>query len=257
MTKTITDGNGTTHFFDVPSGKGNNGSIGTAMVFVPRAVTAPDDVRMLVYYHGHNGQSSIEGYVNSLPQRDFRPLLKSKQVVLVEPWGGTKSNFGLLATSAGLTTLIERAMHITLYEGPSARPAPKLERATPQPRSLILAGFSGGGDPLRWVVIGQKADYIRRLKQVWCFDCMYSGEGPAWTRWAQEPANHLKVVSVRVTAKGYGEATGAPRSQDEIMKKTRLANIDFADPLEIGHEDLPGACIPGRSPVSRPAPSQR
>lgn len=247
MTKTITDGNGTTHFFDVFPGqrtRNPNDTIGKAMVFIPRAVTAPDDVPMLVYYHGHNGQPSIEGYVNSLPQRDFRPLLKSKQVVLVEPWGGTKSNFNALATSAGLTTLIDQALYIALSYGPPVRRFPQSDLWKPQPRSLILAGFSGGGDPLRWVVIGQKADYIRRLKQVWCFDCMYSGEGSQWTRWAQEPANHLKVVSVRVTAEGHGEKTGRPRNEDRIMKQTRLANTDFEDPIKIGHEDLPGAYIP-------------
>jgi hypothetical protein len=247
MTKTITDGNGTTHFFDVYPGKRTrnpNDTIGKAMVFIPRAVTAADQVPMLVYYHGHNGQSSIEGYVNSMQQRDLRPLLKSKQIVLVQPWGGTKSNFGLLATSTGLTALIDQAMYIALSYGPPVRRAPTSDLWKPQPTSLILAGFSGGGDPLRAVVVGSKADYIRRLRQVWCLDCMYSGEGPAWTRWAQEPANHLKVVCVRVTAEGGGEATGKPRRQDQIMKKTRLANTDFDDPIKVGHEDLPGACIP-------------
>lgn len=244
MTTTITDGNGTTHLFDVKRKRDAKDTIGKAMVFVPLAVSAADQVPMLVYYHGHNSQSSIENYVKSIPQRDFRPLLKSKQVVLVEPWGGTKSTFGQLGTSAGLTALMEQAMHLALYAGPKPRPTPVMERPTPQPRSLILAGFSGGGDTLKAVVIGSKADYIRRLKQVWCFDCMYSGEGPAWIRWAQESENHLKVVCVRVTAKGHGEATGKPRAQDEIMKKTPLANTDFEEHVKLGHEDLPGARIP-------------
>jgi hypothetical protein len=40
---------------------------------------------MLVCYHGHNGQHSIEGYLKSMAQRDFRPALKDKKVVA--PWG--------------------------------------------------------------------------------------------------------------------------------------------------------------------------
>jgi hypothetical protein len=247
MTKTVTDGNGTTHFFDVYPDKRTrrvNDIIGKAMVFIPLAVSAADQVPMLVYYHGHNSQTSIEDYVKSKPQRDFRPLLKTKQVVLVEPWGGTRSKFGTLGTSAGLTTLIEQAMYIALYYGPPVRRAPALDMPTPKPRSLILAGFSGGGHTLKSVVIGSKADYISRLKQVWCFDCMYSDEGTQWLRWAQDSANHLKVLCVRVTAKGYGETTGKPRRQDEIMKATPLANVDFEEPVKVGHEDLPGARIP-------------
>ena len=60
MTKTITDGNGTTHFFDVFDGKR---VLGTAMAFLPAGAGMPESVPMAVYYHGHNSQSSIEGYI--------------------------------------------------------------------------------------------------------------------------------------------------------------------------------------------------
>jgi len=57
MTKTVTDGNGTTHFLEVFNGKS---VIGTAMVFAPAAVSIVEAVPMAVYYHGHNSQSSVE-----------------------------------------------------------------------------------------------------------------------------------------------------------------------------------------------------
>src|SRR5215468_6545726 len=101
MTTSVTDGNGTTHFYEVFDG---TSVIGKAMVFVPAAVAVVEAVPMLVYYHGHNSQGSIEAYIKAMKQRNFRPLLKSKRVLLVEPWGGTKSKFGAMATGAGLTT---------------------------------------------------------------------------------------------------------------------------------------------------------
>src|SRR5450755_434412 len=104
MVKSVTDGNGTTHFFDVFDGKA---TVGQSMLYIPLAVSLVEQVPMLVYYHGHNGQHSIEGYVKAMPQRDFRPALKDKKVLLVEPWGGTRSTFGNLGTAAGLGTLID------------------------------------------------------------------------------------------------------------------------------------------------------
>jgi len=43
---------------------------------------------MVVYYHGHNGSSSIESYINANKYRDFRAKLASTKAVLVEPWAG-------------------------------------------------------------------------------------------------------------------------------------------------------------------------
>jgi hypothetical protein len=57
MTKTVTDGNGTTHFLEVFNGKS---VIGTAMAFLPSGITMAESVPIVVYYHGHNSQNSIE-----------------------------------------------------------------------------------------------------------------------------------------------------------------------------------------------------
>src|SRR5258708_28559409 len=104
MTKSVTDGSGTTHFHDVFNG---TSVIGKAMVFVPAAVYMVESAPMVVYYHGHNSQGSIEDYIKAMKQRDFRPLLAAKSVVLVQPWGGTRSKFGAMATADALPTLID------------------------------------------------------------------------------------------------------------------------------------------------------
>ena len=234
MTKTVTDGNGTTNFIEVFNGKT---VIGTAMVFQPLAVARVEAVPMLVYYHGHNSQSSIEGYIKAMTQRDFRPLLATKQVLLVEPWGGMKSKFGVLATGGGLSTLIESAMFFAISNGPASRDCPV---KPPPPASLILAGFSGGGAPLN-AVVASNSPSLGLLKEAWAFDCLYSEEGQnkTWVDWAK--ANSGKQLRVRVTT---GESSGSPRRENKIIRATPLPNIDADDPTSMGHEDCPAAFIP-------------
>jgi hypothetical protein len=233
MAKSVTDGNGTTHFLDVFDGKK---VIGTAMLFIPAAVSIVEQVPMLVYYHGHNSKNSIEDYVTSLKQRDFRPLLKGKKVLLVEPWGGQKSNFGAFGTGAGLATLIDYAMFSAVSYGPPVRPCPV---KPPPPASLILAGFSGGGATVKSLVIDSKSPSLSLLSEAWCFDCMYSGEGAAWVGWAK--ANPTKTLRVRVST---GESTGDPRAQADVIRAKPLPNIDIDKTVATGHEDLPAAFIP-------------
>src|SRR5882672_3524538 len=106
-----TDGNGTTQFFDVlaPLSQGiqitkigphtqelSNIVLGRAMLFIPQAVSLVEQVPMLIYYHGfhtYHGPITLEGYIAKEPERDFRPLLRDKKVLLIEPEGGLSSNF--------------------------------------------------------------------------------------------------------------------------------------------------------------------
>jgi hypothetical protein len=233
MAKTVTDGNGTTHFFDVSLG---NGATGQSMVFVPLAVSQAGQVPMLVYYHGHNGQHSIEAYINAMKERDFRPLLKDKKVLLVEPWGGNRSHFGVLQTPAGLATLIDQAMLIATGSG---RPAPG---SAPSPQSLILAGFSGGGQALNGVVTSSSGSYLNLLSEAWCFDCMYSGEGQKWVNWVGSSPATFKKLRVRLSS---GEDSGSPRAQGAIIRAAGGSKIDVGGIVQSSHEGLPGPCIQG------------
>lgn len=252
---TVTDGNGTTHFFDVlgrfsdglqitqtgpNTQRITNRQLGRAMLFVPQAVSLVEQVPMLIYFHGHHGPETIEGYVASKTERDFRPLLKEKKVLLVAPQGGPKSKFGGLGDAAGISTLIFRAMQ-TAFGGPPARPVPK---PVPKPPSLILAGFSGGGSTLNRVVLDVKADYLDRIAEIWCLDSMYSGEGKRWVAWAKDSANARKMLRVRVSKE---EGTGDPRAQAKVIRDAKKAssidNIDIADTVDTTHEKLPGLFI--------------
>jgi hypothetical protein len=239
MTTTINDVNGTTHFTDVVR---DGHIIGNCMVFVPVAVPIAEAAPMLVYFHGYNSQTSIEHYIRSMAQRDFRPKLGSKKVVLVEPWGGTRSDFGALVTGRGLSALIDSAMFTAISNGTPSRPCPV---QSPPPPSLILAGFSGGGRALNEAVVSSNA-YSDRLSEAWAFDCLYSEEGQTgtWVKWAK--TNDTKQLRIRVTT---GESSGSPRRENAIIRKAikgspALSNIDAADPASMNHEDCPISFMP-------------
>jgi hypothetical protein len=218
MGKSITDGNGTTTPFDVHGGKGE------AMLFVPVAVHV-DQVPLMIYFHGHSDNDkqqhkSIAEYIGYMSERDLRPSLKLKKMVLIEPWGGTYSKFGDPGTAAGLQALIDAA----LGKGNN-------------PGSLILAGFSGGGDALRAVGMKLSGTLLSLVSEVWCLDCMYSGEGNDWGDWARKTKKRLRVgLSTKENSrKGHG-----PRAQ--------VGNIGTGDSITIEtidceHEELPGRCI--------------
>jgi hypothetical protein len=217
MGKSVTDGNGTTNFFDVKGDKGE------AMLFVPVSVHI-DQVPLMVFFHGHSDDDkpnpqTIADYIDDISDRDFRPLLKLKKVVLIEPWGGTWSKFGRPATAAGLPALIEAAI------------------GTTRPASLILAGFSGGGDALRAVGMNLGGTWFSLLSEVWCLDCMYSGEGDDWGNWARKNKKRLRVG----LSSGENSKPGkGPRAQ---VKAIGTGDTITIENIDCGHEELPGRCI--------------
>ena len=151
--------------------------------------------------------------------RDLRPLLRLKKVALIEPWGGTYSKFGSSASASGAAALIEAAIGKT------------------RPGSLILAGFSGGGDALRAVGMYLSGTLFSLLSEVWCLDCMYSGEGDDWGNWARKNKKRLRVgLSTKENSrKGHG-----PRAQVGAIGTGETISIDTYD---CEHEELPGVCI--------------
>ena len=107
------------------------------------------------------------------------------------------------------------------------------------PESLILAGFSGGGQALNGVVWTKGGHYHRLLTEIWCFDCMYSGEGDSWAHWAR----HHKSIKLRVRLSTQ-EGSGSPRHQCATLhSESKGLNVDIAGEVHSTHEGLPGKFI--------------
>ena len=220
MVTTVSDDNGTTHFFDVNGGK--------ALAFKPKGLTDPEPRAVLVFLHGYNSTSDLKSYMASTPDtRDLRPLLASRPLLLVEPWGGQSSDFSKFVTATGLTTLIDEALKVAGMKSP--------------PRAVILAAHSGGGMQLL-PAVQSSFTYADRLTQVWALDCMYLGEGAKWINWCR--TNSGKTLRVRASTHPM---SAKPRSQAEAIAKAAdggllpNANVDIVD---LAHDSFPPTFIP-------------
>jgi hypothetical protein len=215
MGTTEIDGNGTTYFFEINGGK--------ALAFKPKGLTDPEAQAVLVYYHGYNSSNDLKSYMASNPtERDLRPLLAAKPMLLVEPWGGQRSDFSKFVTASGLTALIDEAIRLTGIKGP--------------PSSVILAAHSGGGIQLPLAAESSFA-YAEQVTQVWALDCMYLGEGSRWINWCRRNAG--KTLRVRASthlfsAKPKAEAEAIAQAADSGPLLN--ANVDI---LDLKHELFP------------------
>lgn len=220
MVTTVSDANGTTHFFDINGGK--------ALAFKPAALADSEAQAVLVYYHGYSSTSDLKSYMASVPaSRDLRPLLASRPLLLVEPWGGPKSDFSKFVTASGLTALIDEAVKLAGVKSP--------------PGNVILAAHSGGGMQLPQAA-GSSFTYADKLSQVWALDCMYLGEGPNWISWCR--ANPQKTLRVRASTHPLSVK---PRTQAEAIAKAAdsgllpNANVDI---LDLAHDSFPPTFVP-------------
>ena len=210
MVKTVSDDNGTTHFFDVNSGK--------ALAFKPKSLTEAQAV--LVYYHGTSSESGLQGYLAK--KHDLRSLLASKPMLFVMPWGGPDARFPGFVTATGLTALIKEGMRLAAIPTPPSR--------------VILAAHSGGGLDLPQAA-ESSFDYADRLTQVWALDCMYLGEGSRWIAWCR--SNPGKTLRVRASTHAF---SAKPRKEAEVIAKAAEgdllpnANVDIVNEA---HDSLP------------------
>lgn len=242
MVQTVSDANGTTHFFDVNGGK--------ALAFKPKGLTDSEAQAVLVYYHGYNSTNDLKSYMASVPKtRDLRPLLAATPMLLVEPWGGQKSEFSKFVTASGLTALIDEAIGLAGIKKPPSR--------------VILAAHSGGGMQLPQAAESSFA-HAERLTQVWALDCMYLNEGSRWVAWCRK--NPGKTLRVRASTHAW---SAKPKAQAEVIAKAAdggllpNANVDI---VNLAHDSFPPTYVPefsrfhrdvgGRaSMIERPRPS--
>ena len=148
--------------------------------------TAPQ-VDVVLYLHGFkpaNAQSaSIRDIWNRAKHPHFalREGLASagKNVVLVAPTLGPKSQPGRLTDPGGLDGYLTSVLQALAAHGPYRG------RDVPQLGNLILACHSGGGLRMRTLALGG-ARAVGRIRECWGFDCTYNaGDDTLWAKWAR------------------------------------------------------------------------
>ena len=204
-------------------------------IFIPAGYRPVPQVDLVLYLHGHKTvpparpDLSIDGYWDSRrhPLWALREATNEsrRQVVLVAPTLGPRSQAGSLTRPGGFDAYLGRVLAALHLHGP--------HRAAGQPPalgSLVLACHSGGGWPMRQLARG--TDRAAQLvRECWAFDCLYNrGDPEAWAGWARaNPAGRRLYVYYR----------GSTKPNSERLRDLRLPNV-AVEWAAREHNSIPG-----------------
>jgi len=202
-------------------------------IFVPQNYRLQPQVDLLLYLHGfHLGQPNltIAGYWRTLPLRAFREGVNDSQknVILVAPTLGLKSQAGWLTQRGGFDRYIDTVMAALTTYGPYVGQSPAVG-------NIILACHSGGGKPMRALALSNQR-YTSLIRECWGFDCMYNGgDGLAWAGWANSNPNANLYNYYRNTPQR------GTRVESEILQRQSLPNVTVVplQPGKISHDQVP------------------
>ena len=160
----------------------------TTGVFIPQGFGYAQEVDVILYFHGNKQGDfkTINEYWNgNLHSIQLREDLNGagKSALLIAPTLGENPGHGLTGNDdlgnfgkpgTGTAYLDEVMDWLGKYEPRYAQNC-----VTPRVRKVILAGHSGGGNPIHLQMDSMKA----KVCETWCFDVVY-GEVSDWIRFA-------------------------------------------------------------------------
>jgi hypothetical protein len=156
-------------------------------IFIPAGYRPVPRVDLILYLHGHKAgfpNVSINGHWSrtKFPHFALREATNEsrKNVILVAPTLGPRSESGWLTGAGGLDKYVDLVLGALRAHGPYSGAS-----VTPVLGSLVLACHSGGGLPMRRLALsGQRSAAL--IRECWGFDCLYNtGDDVAWAKWAR------------------------------------------------------------------------
>jgi hypothetical protein len=224
---------GTTLYTIIKLAAGKNARPMTGL-FIPAGYRTQPRVDLILYLHGFKTHPTltIDKYWDARRYPHFalrEELLKSgRNVVLVAPTLGPRSQTGRLVHSGGLDAFLAQALAALRTH------APQSVGGAPQLGNLILACHSGGGYPMRRLALGGDAA-AGAIRECWGFDCTYNtGDDTLWAQWAkQRPQARLFIYYV------LGGKT-APRA--ESLRNKNVSNVTVLPskpPVKYKHNWVP------------------
>lgn len=187
-----------TLYVNIPLGQGLKSISG---IFIPNGYRPQRSVDLILYLHGHLGPSGLSSQ-DTIQQYwrkanfAFREKVNSsgKNVILVAPTLGPKSQAGNLIAAGGLTRYLDQVMAALGTYGPHKTLGP------PVVGNIILAAHSGGGSPMRKLALST-GTYAANIKECWGFDCTYGGDATDWRKWATSRSSNQVFIYYIQTCK--------------------------------------------------------
>ncbi len=231
-------------------------------IFIPKNFAAAPEADILIYLHGHKSfalgkEKSIDNYWKKslFPHFAFREFLNDsgRQIILVAPTLGPRSQAGTLITNTGFTNFMNQVMsaigkYSSAYAG---KPLPTV-------KNIILACHSGGGSPMRRIAMLAGANkYADKINKCWGFDCTYSDtDADEWPKWAK--ANSDRSLAIYYLKDGDTE----PHATALKKNAASISNVQVLLSAEGDHNLVPKKYFTGLlggntgAPITAPITSE-
>ena len=229
-------------------------------IFIPDGYQQGATVDVVLYLHGFKAEAikreAIDQYWNSqrFPYGALREGVNAsaRNVVLVAPTLGSRSEAGSLLKQGGLDAYIGQVLATLAAHGSQSRAA-----TAPRLGNLIFACHSGGGWPMRQIAGGSDRA-LARVRECWGFDCTYNGGDDAfWAKWARARPNarvFIYYVSGSKTAP-LAQSLRNMRVPNAIVQTSRDRRHNYV-PITHWQERLEGASFLGARRGPRPQPTK-
>jgi Uncharacterized protein conserved in bacteria (DUF2272)/Mannosyl-glycoprotein endo-beta-N-acetylglucosaminidase/Putative peptidoglycan binding domain len=214
-------------------------------IFIPDNYVPGAAADLILYLHGHKAEAirrqAIDQYWNSqrFPYGALREGVNASErnVILVAPTLGSRSEAGRLVRSGGLDAYIAQVLAALHAYGPHQRTG-----AAPALGNLIFACHSGGGLPMRQLA-GGRDRALAQLHECWGYDCTYNmGDDVFWEGWARARPNarvYIYYIPGSLTAP-LAEGLRNRRVQNAIVLPSRDKRHNYV-PITHWQERLQGA----------------
>jgi hypothetical protein len=229
-------------------------------IFIPDGYQQGATVDVVLYLHGFKAEAikreAIDQYWNSqrFPYGALREGVNAsaRNVVLVAPTLGSRSEAGGLLKQGGLDAYISQVLAALAAHGSPSRAA-----TAPRLGNLIFACHSGGGWPMRQIAGGSDRA-LAQVRECWGFDCTYNGGDDAfWAKWARARPNarvFIYYVSGSKTAP-LAQSLRNMRVPNAIVQTSRDRRHNYV-PITHWQERLEGASFLGARRGLRPQPTK-
>ena len=197
------------------------------------------ELDIILYLHGHGIKGTIRnlwavGYPYPF---QFRHYLNDTTVsaVLVAPTLGPQSEAPAFNHSGGGDEYIDKVLSQLQGDDDALKEIWGEYSGPPEVRQIVIACHSGGGAPMRRLLLDGFDTYKSKVVQCWGFDCTYNaGVGKDYFDWASTHPNGKMYVY-------YQPGTGTEKEALILKSKAQAAGLKnvFVTSTSVGHNNVP------------------
>jgi hypothetical protein len=212
----------------------------TVAIFIPNSFHIRPGIDLILYWHGMTdayGATDLNQFLDYGKNRLVRSAVGEDGArALVIPWLGISPNAALLYTAITASAASFDGFIDSVCQAIAARSA---STATPELRSLVLAGHSAGGVALSRT-IRLKAKSLAKAISAWCLDCFYNIDTDQWKAWLGGSRSLYCYYTIGINAPN----STAEESLDlrAALKGSRQAHEVALS--AVSHPDIPGHYFP-------------